>query len=73
MRGPGVPRGEIIDAITTHTDVSSTLLKIAGISKTLDGVAMPLDHLADDISSRHEHATIEYWGMVSIYQPYESE
>ncbi|KAI4601673.1 hypothetical protein KJ359_011804 [Pestalotiopsis sp. 9143b] len=63
VRGPGVPRGEIIDAITTHTDVSSTLLKIAGISKTLDGVAMPLDHLADDISSRHEHATIEYWGM----------
>ncbi|KAF7523244.1 hypothetical protein G7054_g11829 [Neopestalotiopsis clavispora] len=63
VRGPGVPRGEVVDAVTTHTDASSTLLKIAGVSKTLDGVAMPLHMTGDDLSSRHEHATIEYWGM----------
>ena len=35
----GVPRGEAINVVTTHTDVSSTLLEIVGVSKTIDGVA----------------------------------
>jgi arylsulfatase A-like enzyme len=64
VRGPGVDEGSVLDAVTTHTDVSSTLLKIAGVGQTdLDGVAMPLGASLD--SERHEHATIEYWGAVS--------
>jgi len=53
--------------VTTHTDVSSTLLKIAGVTKQLDGVAMPLGKAEVDSfgnSKRHEHAAVEYWGYV---------
>ncbi|KAH8673257.1 alkaline-phosphatase-like protein [Ilyonectria robusta] len=60
-RGPGIPRGGVVNAVTTHTDVSSTLLEIAGIKKELDGIAMPLQVVGDDID-RYEHASIEYWG-----------
>ncbi|CAG9983614.1 unnamed protein product [Clonostachys byssicola] len=62
VRGPGIDEGSVLDAVTTHTDVSSTLLRIAGVEQSdLDGVAMPLGTASLD-SKRHEHATIEYWG-----------
>jgi arylsulfatase A-like enzyme len=63
VRGPGVAKDGLVDVVTTHTDVSSTLLEIAGVSKQLDGVAIPLKE-SQDSESRHEHATIEYWGAV---------
>ncbi|KIW33605.1 uncharacterized protein PV07_00441 [Cladophialophora immunda] len=70
LRGPGIDAGGVVDVITTHTDVSSTLLQIAGASKQLDGTAIPLGRspsgqdweLDEDPPRRHEHATIEYWG-----------
>ncbi|KAJ4989041.1 arylsulfatase, partial [Stagonosporopsis vannaccii] len=61
VRGPGVARGGSIDTVTTHTDVSSTLLKIAGVSKSLDGTSIPLNN-DDNTSERYEHAQVEYWG-----------
>lgn len=62
-RGPGIPRGGVVNGVTTHTDVSSTLLEIACIRKELDGIAMSLQTVGDDID-RYEHASIEYWGPV---------
>lgn len=59
-----------MDAVTTHTDVSSTLLQLAGVTKQLDGTAMPLGQssvTSYDDPKRHEHAAIEYWGYVSEY------
>lgn len=51
--------------VTTHTDVAATILQIAGVSKEHDGSVIPL-HSVDSGVTRHEHATIEYWGAVSI-------
>ncbi|KPM35927.1 Arylsulfatase [Neonectria ditissima] len=61
VRGPGISRGGKVDIVTTHTDVSSTLLEIAGVKKQLDGTAMPLKPTVD-LTVRSEHASIEYWG-----------
>lgn len=65
VRGPGIEHGGIIDAVTTHTDISSTLLQIAGVTKQLDGIPMPLD--AANGKVRREHASVEYWGAVRIF------
>ncbi|KAM0547520.1 hypothetical protein ACHAPJ_010393 [Fusarium lateritium] len=43
VRGPGVPSGGSIDAVTTHTDVAATILKIAGVEKDSDGSSIPLN------------------------------
>lgn len=65
IRGPGIAPGNIIDIVTTHTDVSSTILRIAGVTKVLDGTAIPLSHQdVDNTFVRAEHASIEYWGFV---------
>ncbi|KAI8665134.1 Arylsulfatase [Fusarium sp. Ph1] len=61
VRGPGVPAGGSVDVVTTHTDVSSTLLQIAGVGKDTDGAIMPLGDPKIH-AGRHEHAAIEYWG-----------
>lgn len=49
---------------TTHTDVPSTLLHIAGVNKDIDGTIIPLGDSAK-FTDRHEHAAIGYWGAVS--------
>lgn len=64
VRGPGIPRGQAVNTVTTHTDVAATVLNIAGLTRELDGVALPLG-ASDSDADRHEHAAIEYWGHVS--------
>lgn len=66
LRGPGITPGGSIDTVTTHTDVAATILQIAGLDKELDGLAIPL-HPLDNSIARPEHASIEFWGMVSIF------
>jgi N-acetylglucosamine-6-sulfatase len=63
VRGPNISAHSQIDSVTTHTDVSSTLLQIAGVTKQLDGIAMPMGHSTSITSKpRYEHIAIEYWG-----------
>lgn len=66
VRGPGIDPGSTLDAVTSHTDIAPTLLKIAGapLDPNLDGRPVPLDQ----VSARQgpvEHASIEFWGYVS--------
>ena len=61
VRGPGIVPGGQIDAVTTHTDVAPTILKLAGVTKELDGEAMPWSP-TDQAVGKTEHAAIEYWG-----------
>ncbi|KAM0324601.1 hypothetical protein ACHAQA_007989 [Verticillium albo-atrum] len=61
VRGPGISAGESFNVVTTHTDVAATVLQIAGLSKELDGIALPLV-ASDSVVGRQEHAVIEYWG-----------
>lgn len=72
IRGPGVPKGEIQDAVTTHIDLAPTILKIVGadLRPDFDGVAIPLGSKGSDTlaveteeTKRHEHVAVEYWGF----------
>lgn len=67
VRGPGVPRGQVTDIVTTHTDLALTFLSLVGgaLRADFDGLAIPLDAagLNDAKDSRHEHVNVEYWGF----------
>ncbi|OJD35646.1 arylsulfatase [Diplodia corticola] len=61
IRGPGIAKGQTIDAVTSHTDIAPTILELAGAPKQLDGKVIPLTvEAAQD--GVYEHAAIEYWG-----------
>lgn len=62
IRGPGVPEGQVQDAVTTHIDIAPTLFQLAGIPARpdFDGTAMPLT--LGSAAECHEHVTVEYWG-----------
>lgn len=55
--------------MTSHTDLSPTILKIAGHTREeFDGVPIPLieeetNSQSQVLRSRHEHVNIEFWGM----------
>lgn len=72
VRGPGVPRGVEVSAVTTHIDLAPTILDIVGgeAEGELDGVAIPLTtkeiHAADMDGGRHEHVNVEYWGWAGF-------
>ncbi|KAK1781470.1 alkaline-phosphatase-like protein [Copromyces sp. CBS 386.78] len=77
VRGPGVKKGSVAEVVTSHVDLASTVLKLAGAlggdddnkeeEYKLDGEAIPLT--AEDLAQakekgkRHEHVTVEYWGL----------
>jgi N-acetylglucosamine-6-sulfatase len=63
IRGPGIPAGRISTTVTAHTDIASTILKIAGALRSdSDGTPIPLTE-EDESNVRHDHVTIEFWGL----------
>ncbi|KAM7211593.1 arylsulfatase-like protein [Rhypophila decipiens] len=69
VRGPGIPEGEISNAVTTHIDLAPTILKLAGAPSRadFDGEAIPLreEEQSHAVEKRHEHVTVEYWGFAA--------
>ncbi|EAQ83082.1 hypothetical protein CHGG_10900 [Chaetomium globosum CBS 148.51] len=74
VRGPGVPRGEVAEVVTTHVDLAPTILGIAGVdvekvvkegAAEFDGEGIPLTkgELKEAVETRHEHVTVEFWGL----------
>ncbi|KAF5597979.1 arylsulfatase [Fusarium pseudoanthophilum] len=67
IRGPGVPKGVVSDAMTSHTDLAPSIFRMAGIKPRpeFDGVAVPLTdrELERATQSRAEHVGIEFWGL----------
>ncbi|RSL58160.1 hypothetical protein CEP51_014123 [Fusarium floridanum] len=65
VRGPGVPKGGISEAVTAHVDLVPTILSLAGapLRADFDGSPIPLStsELADAPRTR-EHVNVEYWG-----------
>lgn len=66
IRGPGVAKGYVQDAVTTHVDLAPTLFHLAGIParSDFDGTAIPVTPEFD--GKRHEHVTVEYWGSAVV-------
>jgi N-acetylglucosamine-6-sulfatase len=70
IRGPGVPSGSTAGVVSSHTDLTPTILKLAsgGLERPdLDGSPIPLDaqSLADPTTSG-EHVNVEFWGAAVI-------
>ena len=70
IRGPGVAKGLTTELVTTHTDLSPTIIKLVGEEPRpdFDGLAIPLH--TDEIATAeahpntwHEHVNVEYWGL----------
>lgn len=63
IRGPGISEGHVQDSVTTHIDLAPTIFDLAGIPprSDFDGTAIPLTSDFDGL--RHEHVTVEFWGM----------
>lgn len=68
IRGPGVPRGDTAGVVSSHTDLTPTILKLAsgGIDERpdLDGSPLPLtaQTLANPTTTSGEHVNVEFWG-----------
>lgn len=64
VRGPGVPAGQVEDAVTTHIDLAPTFFQLAGLParQDFDGTAIPVTPDLDGTRHVHEHVTVEYWG-----------
>lgn len=63
IRGPGISAGNVEKAVTTHIDLAPTVLKLAGVKLREDFDGTPIPTLDDREGKRHEHVTIEYWGI----------
>lgn len=76
IRGPRVPKGEVTDAVTSHTDLAPTILHMAGIKlkSDFDGLPVPLtrNEINKKSEARAEHVGIEYWG-VSVDESWSSK
>ncbi|KAK4086058.1 hypothetical protein Purlil1_9587 [Purpureocillium lilacinum] len=76
-RGPGVPEGRLIDAVSTHTDMAPTFLALFGLPlrTNLDGRVIPaVVPGANPQSKPSEHLNVELWGGGHPYElgPYAS-
>lgn len=77
VRGPGVPNGEISQIVTTHTDLAPTIMDLAGapLRASFDGERVPLtqEGLKRAEETRHEHVTVEFWGIAAFEGVYKFE
>lgn len=71
VRGPGVPKGLVSDAVTSHTDIAPTFLEIAGVEVAtqaqyeLDGTPITLHTpLEATDQEKREHVNVEMWGII---------
>jgi arylsulfatase A-like enzyme len=63
VRGPNVPIGHVSTAITSHTDLASTIMQIAGSTlHNTDGLPIPLTR-EHESHAKTEHVTAEFWGL----------
>ncbi|KAM0723466.1 hypothetical protein Q7P37_000452 [Cladosporium fusiforme] len=73
IRGPGIQAGGKAGIVSSHTDLTPTILKLAGKDRPdLDGSPIPLSK--DSLSSTEtgEHVNVEFWGSATIEGKYGS-
>lgn len=63
IRGPGIPKDHVSEAVTAHIDLLPTFFKMAGISQRedFDGTPIPWSLDGSDEEIKIEHANIEMW------------
>jgi arylsulfatase A-like enzyme len=69
IRGPGVAKNTTTEVVTTHTDLSATILNLIGENPRydFDGAAIPTtpNELSAASDGWHEHVNVEYWGFAA--------
>ncbi|OQU94859.1 hypothetical protein CLAIMM_01150 [Cladophialophora immunda] len=64
IRGPGVQRGHVSKAVSSHSDVAPTIMSLVGKSRdNFDGLPIDIADEATCDAERTEHINIEYWGF----------
>lgn len=69
IRGPGIAAGHTANVVSTHADLSPTILHLAGLDPRpdFDGSAIPLTKSdlrdVEESAERGEHVSIEFWGQ----------
>ena len=65
VRGPGIEAGSTDDRISSHVDISPTVLALAeaGTRDEFDGAAMPFAGSGSYPVQRAEHVAVEHWGL----------
>lgn len=64
VRGPGIPRGQVTEQVTSHTDLAPTILGLAGASRDdFDGAPIALEQSTVE-ETPNEHVNVEFWGNV---------
>lgn len=75
IRGPGVPKNEISEIVTSHTDLVPTFFEMVGLTphEDFDGAAIPLSAIGLESAkhARHEHVNVEYWGWAASEGAYD--
>lgn len=73
IRGPGVPVGSTAGVVSSHTDLTPTILKLAGSDRSdFDGTPIPLDVESLAAPSSGEHVNVEFWGQAYLEGKYGS-
>jgi arylsulfatase A-like enzyme len=63
VRGPGVPAGHVAEIVSSHTDLTPTILKLAGEDRPdLDGSPIPLTQAELAHPASGEHVNVAFWG-----------
>lgn len=63
IRGPGIPAGHSANIVSSHTDLTPTIMKLAGKARPdLDGSAIPLSKKDLAKPDSGEHVNVEFWG-----------
>lgn len=64
IRGPGIPAGHVTGVVSSHTDLTPTILKLAGSHRPdLDGNPIPLTREELHDAESGEHVNVEFWGQ----------
>lgn len=75
IRGPGVPKNEVSEIITSHTDLVPTIFDMVRLKphEDFDGAAVPLSRASLEAAkdTRHEHVNVEYWGWAASEGQYD--
>ncbi|KAF2169704.1 hypothetical protein M409DRAFT_64747 [Zasmidium cellare ATCC 36951] len=67
VRGPGIPKGQLTDVVSSHTDLAPTFLRLAGgeLRDDFDGSVIPLsENELNGDETKNEHVNVESWGII---------
>lgn len=75
IRGPGVAKGRTAKAVTSHTDITPSIVHWAGATSEieLDGSPMPIEGITTTTRNSFEHAQLEFWGNPRDDRPFDKQ